>query len=52
MIRRGESIWVLALRDYDVPIWLFRQYNPELDLHKVRPGATVRFPVLTDADTT
>ena len=52
VIRRGESIWELALRDYDVPIWLFRQYNPEFDLHKVRPGATVRFPVLTDADTT
>ena len=48
-IRSGESIWILALRQYDVPVWLFRQYNPELDLHKVRPGATVRFPVMTAA---
>jgi len=45
-IRTGESIWILSLREYDVPIWLFRQYNPELELHKVRPGATVRFPVM------
>jgi membrane-bound lytic murein transglycosylase D len=52
VIRRGESIWVLALRDYDIPVWLFRQYNPEVDLHKVRPGTTVRFPVLTAADAT
>jgi membrane-bound lytic murein transglycosylase D len=51
VIRRGESIWVLALRDYDVPVWLFRQYNPELDLHSVRPGTTVRFPVLAPAGT-
>ena len=36
VIRSGESIWVLALRDYDVPVWLFRQYNPGLDLHSVR----------------
>jgi len=49
-IRSGESIWILSLREYDVPVWLFRQYNPELDLHKVRPGATVRFPVLTVAN--
>ena len=49
-IKRGESIWVLALRDYDVPVWLFRQYNPELDLHNVRPGTTVQFPVLASAD--
>jgi membrane-bound lytic murein transglycosylase D len=45
-IRRGESVWVLSLREYDVPIWLFRQYNPELDLHRITPGVTVRFPVL------
>ena len=51
VIRRGESIWVLALRDYDVPVWLFRQYNPELDPHSVQPGTTVRFPVLAPAGT-
>lgn len=51
VIKRGESIWVLSLRTYDVPLWLFRQYNPGLDLHKVRPGATVRFPVLADSST-
>jgi len=50
VIKRGDSIWVLALRDYDVPVWLFRQYNPELDLHNVQPGTTVQFPVLTGAD--
>jgi membrane-bound lytic murein transglycosylase D len=47
-IRRGESIWVVALRQYDVPLWLFRQYNPALDLHRVQPGTTVQIPVLVD----
>ena len=51
-IRSGESIWILALREYDVPIWLFRQYNPGLDLHKVRPGTAVRFPTLAKTDAT
>jgi len=45
-IRPGESIWVLSLREYDVPVWLFRQYNPGLDLDRVMPGTTVRFPTL------
>ena len=44
VVRRGESIWILALRKYDVPVWLFRQYNPGLNLHKVTPGTTIRFP--------
>jgi membrane-bound lytic murein transglycosylase D len=46
-VRRGESVWILSLREYEVPIWLFRQYNPTLDLHRITPGTTVRFPILT-----
>lgn len=49
-IRAGDSIWVLALRKYNVPIWLFRQYNPSLDLDSVRPGTRVKFPVLNDVE--
>jgi membrane-bound lytic murein transglycosylase D len=47
VVRAGESVWILSLRQYDVPIWLFRQYNPELDLDKIRPGILVRFPILS-----
>lgn len=46
VIGRGESVWILSLREYDVPVWLFRQYNPELDLHSVTPGTRISFPVL------
>jgi membrane-bound lytic murein transglycosylase D len=45
-VKSGESVWILALRQYDVPVWLFRQYNPELDLHNVRRGTRLNFPVL------
>jgi membrane-bound lytic murein transglycosylase D len=46
VVQNGESVWVLALQRYDVPVWLFRQYNPELDLHRVRKGTRLSFPVL------
>jgi len=49
-IKAGESVWVLALRQYDVPIWLFGQYNPGVDMHKVQPGTKVQFPLLTDVN--
>jgi len=48
VIRRGDSVWILSLRQYDVPIWLFRQYNPALDLHTVQPGTKINFPVLVE----
>ncbi len=50
-IRRGESIWIIALRQYQVPFWLFRQYNPGVDVHNVRPGTKVQIPVLVDVST-
>lgn len=48
-IEPGDSIWIVALRQYEVPLWLFRQYNPEIDLQYVRPGTRVQVPVLADA---
>lgn len=46
VVEAGESVWILSLKRYDVPVWLFRQYNPELDLHNVRLGTLLKFPVL------
>lgn len=50
-IKRGESIWIIALRQYEVPLWLFRQYNPSLDMHRIQPGIKVQIPILADAGT-
>jgi membrane-bound lytic murein transglycosylase D len=47
VIASGESVWILSLREYDVPVWLFRQYNPGLDLHNIQPGMRVQFPLMT-----
>jgi membrane-bound lytic murein transglycosylase D len=46
VIRRGDSLWVLAQRKYKVPVWLLRQYNPDLDFSAVRPGTKVSIPLL------
>ncbi|MGB5581643.1 MAG: LysM peptidoglycan-binding domain-containing protein [Woeseia sp.] len=48
VVKRGESVWVIALRRYDVPLWLFRQYNPQLDVQNVQPGTRISLPVLAD----
>ena len=46
VIRSGESLWVLAERKYKVPLWLLRQYNPDVNLDHLMPGAVVKFPRL------
>jgi membrane-bound lytic murein transglycosylase D len=47
-IRRGESIWALAEKRYNVPIWLLLQYNPDLELNKVKTGLVVNFPLVEE----
>jgi membrane-bound lytic murein transglycosylase D len=44
VIRQGESLWILAHRTYDIPIWLLRQYNPDLNFDAVDIGANVTVP--------
>lgn len=44
VVQRGESIWVLAQRAYGVPLWLLRQYNPDLDPSALRPGTLIAIP--------
>jgi membrane-bound lytic murein transglycosylase D len=46
VVKPGESLWVLSERTYKVPVWLLRQYNPDLNLDRVQPGTVVRFPRL------
>lgn len=46
----NENIATLARRNYSVPLWLLRQYNPEVDFNRVRVGQTIVFPVLDRVD--
>jgi len=42
-LKSGESLWTLT-QQYGVPIWLLRQYNPDVDFSSVRRGAEVIVP--------
>ena len=46
VLRRGESLWYLAERKYRVPLWLLRQYNPELDFASLPAGTSMVVPVV------
>lgn len=48
VIKRGESLWVLALRKFKVPIWLLRQHNPDVDFDRIRPGSEIVVPELLE----
>ena len=45
-IRRNENIGTIARNRYSAPLWLVRQYNPELDFSRIQIGQKVVFPLL------
>lgn len=45
VIKAGESLWTITQRRANVPIWLVRQYNPDVDFGDVRPGTRVNIPL-------
>jgi len=44
--RRGDSLWTLAEHKYQVPLWLLRQYNPDLDFGVLHAGMQITVPHL------
>jgi membrane-bound lytic murein transglycosylase D len=44
VLRRGDTLWSLSRRHRSVPLWLLRQYNPEIDLTDLQPGVTITIP--------
>lgn len=49
VVRRGDSLWELTQQEYAVPMWLLRQYNPELDPDRLQLGMVLVIPILKDA---
>ena len=44
VVKKGESLWIIAQQHADLPIWLVAEYNPDVDFGEVRPGATIALP--------
>lgn len=44
-IKKGDSLWSL-IQEKQIPVWLFRQYNPNVDLDKINHGTVVLMPNL------
>ena len=42
----GDSLWILSTRRFDVPVWLLRQYNPDVDLEALSMGTELTIPKL------
>ena len=45
-VRPGDTIWSLCLNQLEIPFWLLKKYNPNMDFTAMRPGQTLHHPVV------
>jgi membrane-bound lytic murein transglycosylase D len=45
-IKLNDNIDRLAQNTYSAPLWLVRQYNPDLNFNRIRVGQKISFPLL------
>lgn len=45
-VRRGESIWVLCNRTFEIPYWLLKKYNQNQDLLNLAAGNEIVVPIV------
>jgi membrane-bound lytic murein transglycosylase D len=45
-IKKGDNIWTLARDEFEVPLWLIRRYNIEVDFRSLAPAQALRVPVV------
>jgi membrane-bound lytic murein transglycosylase D len=43
-LKRGDTLWFLAERKFRVPVWLLRQYNPDIDFARLPAGIELVIP--------
>ena len=49
-LQAGETLWILTRRG-QIPVWLLRQYNPDVDFTTVKIGTEVILPVVEAVET-
>jgi membrane-bound lytic murein transglycosylase D len=45
-IKRGDNIWTLSRDEFEVPLWLIRRYNAELDFNALVPAQKLFIPIV------
>lgn len=46
VIKRGDSLWSLTQPRTEIPLWLMRQYNPDVEFSRLRPGDSLQRPLI------
>ncbi len=48
-VRQGDNFWTLSHEKFDLPMWLIKHYNPQIDLADLRQNQILMIPSIEKA---
>jgi membrane-bound lytic murein transglycosylase D len=45
-IKKGDNIWTLSRQEFEVPMWLIKRYNGDVDFGALIPSQKLRIPII------
>jgi hypothetical protein len=45
-IKKGDTIWNLSLEEFEIPLWLIKKYNINLDFNTLVPSQKLLIPII------
>lgn len=45
-IKRGDNIWTLSRQEFEVPLWLIKHYNGDVDFGALMPSQKLLIPII------
>jgi membrane-bound lytic murein transglycosylase D len=49
-VQKGDNIWKLSQRDFNVPLWLIKRFNSTTDFSTLAPARELIIPVVDERD--
>ncbi|MBC8442139.1 MAG: transglycosylase SLT domain-containing protein [Deltaproteobacteria bacterium] len=46
VVKNGDNIWTLCLNELEIPFWLLRKYNPEMNFNYLQPLQKIKYPIV------
>ena len=46
-VKAGDTIWSLCQKEFELPFWLIKKYNPAVDFTQLKPGLRLIVPQIT-----
>jgi len=46
VVKRGDQIWALANKRYEIPVWLLYRANETQNISQLHPGMKLEIPIV------